>query len=855
MALKLNGFSGPFVKTVDVALLTDGCEIESIALSLENHVTPTDKYAPLTGVYSIEDDINGWMWDRRLLESNLLSRSQYMTYLGGHAVGLKEGTQLEFWQSGSLLGTEYFDLTHFRFGEFLTWTPRVKVGAYSLYYDGRPLYSDFSFSQNFSTEGLEHGVMAMRLRHDALNHTIGIGLYERDTSFRIFKRYDFDFVDEFTGEIDEATNTRLDTQADDGTILWGNIATRKNEYTIRDQKIYLNGDYRIVVGDFVESVGFPQAPDCTLKTLAEDKGYGQESGRSLFSRFFPVQPGSVQVQTVSGTGAITVWTEVENLDFSEPTDLHYSVDYDLGIVTMGGYTAPDLVLKYEMTETDTELTVHPGIGFMDQFPDQGVLIIDGEEIAYFGKGLHSFFDLIRGYNGTSAIAHGVGAIVKDRKHGSGTGDQIYMSYTAVPRVDYEVTSFGLRSANKTPWLDIRPARNVLTNNILQILSADVNLQKVVLETDSPLIGGNLFGPVFFGTDISRLTARALDARDNPVEDIPLTIEVIKGNGLLNGVAQPFTDISNSLGEIYSFYNSPYDKDSIEYSVIDVQHDGPNTKMTVRDLPPELITEDVWVFQVLKHDSVTGTVGLQSKVFLSGASAPPYGFGFFNIDGFIDEGYEGGFLYIVGTDGVRYRRNITNVQQINDGITPPYTRIYIDVYLSSALADGQPVWLYRPEAVEWNPAVLNGVRVILYEYRNDVLHPLTGALGAYFPVHPDSVSGNVLTFNNRNLPIPAPEDDTSNLGGYVVISPGLVSLQAHGRDPITGRVVQSNIVRLFLTLPSFLTGVDTSGALPIPVGWTLISDEFNVGSGLGGANFITINPAADGINQFSLTGAI
>ena len=35
----------------------------------------------------------------------------------------------------------------------------------------------------------------------------------------------------------------------------------------------------------------------------------------------------------------------------------------------------------------------------------------------------------------------------------------------------------------------------------------------------------------------------------------------------------------------------------------------------------------------------------------------------------------------------------------------------------------------------------------------------------------------------------------------------------------------------------------------------ITDEFNVGSGLGGSNFITINPNASGINQFTLRGSI
>ena len=97
--------------------------------------------------------------------------------------------------------------------------------------------------------------------------------------------------------------------------------------------------------------------------------------------------------------------------------------------------------------------------------------------------------------------------------------------------------------------------------------------------------------------------------------------------------------------------------------------------------------------------------------------------------------------------------------------------------------------------------------------------------------------------------------TATWGAYVVIAPGETRFNAHGRDPYTGRLITSNDIRLRLQLPNTLTGVDASGALPIPYGWTLVTEEFNIGAGLDGANFITINPAASGINQFSLRGAI
>jgi hypothetical protein len=262
-------------------------------------------------------------------------------------------------------------------------------------------------------------------------------------------------------------------------------------------------------------------------------------------------------------------------------------------------------------------------------------------------------------------------------------------------------------------------------------------------------------------------------------------------------------------------------------------------------------DDVWVFQVLKFDKTVGTVGLPLEVTARGSAVEPYGLYYLNLDGLISQDFHGGIVNL-NIGGTRYYRNITWIETLPDGDGAFFSRIYLDATLPGA-SIGQTAYLLESQAIEWNPELLNGTRYILYEYNDDVLHPLTGELGAYFPVRPDAIDTDIgrLLFTGRTLPIPDPDSRTSNLGAYVVVAPGQVLLQANGRDPLTGQLVESNIIRLSLKLPSFMTGVDTSGALPIPTGWKFPSEESNIGGGLDGANFVTINPSASGVSQFVL----
>jgi hypothetical protein len=800
-------------------------ELLEVTVPLEVYVTSSDDYVPLTGVHSVDSTISGWRWDRRILPSERMDRTRYLTYVGGHSSGLREGTTLEDWQSGNLNGCEYVDLTYKKHRERLQWVPQVKTGQYTVYWDERHLFSDYSFSLNLSSLVTENGGYAIQLPVQALADSVAATIFKRQEDFVILSAARYQRVD----------------------VLSGN--DRFHEFTIDDSNKALFGDA------FSIEVATDDLAAAFVADLWESKGAGVSDSRSLFGDYFPFEDGSVRLASLSGTGSVTLWEEKPNLNFSGPADKHFSVNYDLGVITTGGYKAPDMHLAQAMDSTSSDVLVFLDGDVLDSYPDQGVVQIGTEQILYTEKTYSGFSGLYRGYNSTVVADHEKGDLVEDIQHGASTTDELYISYRAVPRLEVEVSDSTIRTANKSLWVDVRPTANTVTNNILQILSADINLAQIVLEIDQPLIGGSLYGLLYYGVDTAKLTARALDSRGHPVEDVELTIYIVAGTGSLNGGNTEVTGITNSAGEIYAYYNSPYSDVETSLSVSSVSYSGDDTQIVVENLPTSTSVNDVWIFQVLKHDPTLGTVGERSTVITSGATVLPNGMGYVVLEGLFSEKFRDGLLYVACLDGVKRSYTINYLETyVDSGNDMTYTKVYLGEFPIAAQVANRACWLLTDEDIEWDPVLKRGPRVILYEWNSSVLHPVTGALGAYYPLHPDSISGTTITFKNRHLPIPAPTDDEENLGGYVVIAPGEVRFRAMGRDPYTGNLIYSNDIRARLTLPNMLTGVDSSGALPVPYGFRLSTEEFNIGTGVGGANFFTINPSASGINQFSLTGA-
>lgn len=818
-------------------------------LSLECLVSASDREVPLTGPYA-EDPVPGWRWDQRLLEDEKTPRARYEHRLPGQTTGLRDGTRQEQWISGSISGLGYRRLRGERSVEAAsTFTPEVDPGEYGLFFEARPLYSDRALSARMEQVGPE-GVTGIDLEEDADPDTVTVRMMERDAELlrRTWRRWER--TDRFTGKLAEAGEARQDPEADD-SLDPDRMCDRRLEFSIRNQRVLLNGihSHRVGPDPVPESLEL-------LEALCEDAGHGNPEGRDHFTRYYPVVPESVSVRVVDEDGTIRTLSRVSRLWWSQETDLHFSADADLGIFTLPGYQAPDLILAEEITSAQDSVLCWPDPAALASYPPEGLIRIGTEIIRYRERGLRGFHRCERGYSGTLAVTHVQGSSVGDVQHGVSIPEssRIFVAYTAVPRIEYEVGEAGPRTANVSGWLDLRPVANMEARGAVQISPVEPHLDRIELEIDRPVIAADLHGPIYFGTDTPRLTATAYDSRDNPVPDIELDIELLSGPGGLNGSRTTVSGTTNSQGQFSALFNAPYDWNSVSHWVT-VSHSGPDTLLELDSpLPAGLEGEDLTLFQVLKQDPTFGTVGVKVEALAgsNGLILPEQAPATLEVSGYWPypgDRFAGGQVIMVFADSTRMTRGIRNAQTLFgvDG-HPSSTLLLLDEEVS--LLDSElpvDVWVLDREAISWDPGTLNGVRVLVYEWSDEVQHPVTGAQGAYAPLRVEMVDSTWLRIPDRLLPLPAPEDDNSNLGGYLVVASGLSKFQAAGVDPVSGRQVRSNSLRVRIDLPPSLQGVKQDGALPVPRGFRFVTDDDNVGAGIGGANFITINPSSSSLS--------
>ena len=71
-------------------------------------------------------------------------------------------------------------------------------------------------------------------------------------------------------------------------------------------------------------------------------------------------------------------------------------------------------------------------------------------------------------------------------------------------------------------MDLHPYSNLKNNGIIQLSTVDTNVASLELEIDAENIGGNVFGPAYFGIDHKFITARAKDSLGNEIEGIEIS---------------------------------------------------------------------------------------------------------------------------------------------------------------------------------------------------------------------------------------------------------------------------------------------------------------------------------------------
>jgi hypothetical protein len=498
---------------------------------------------------------------------------------------------------------------------------------------------------------------------------------------------------------------------------------------------------------------------------------------------------------------------------------------DLGIVSCGGYKPSDLVVSSSVSETDTEVMFFVSSD-ISTYPMRGLVTIGSETIAYTHRAHDRLMGCIRGYLGTTQEAHVIGSKIEFVQRGSAipSNGSLYLYFESTVRVDCEITDHKIRTGE----VDCRPSKHSSASQIVQISSKIRDLDHIVLECEKPVLGSNIYGPVYFGNDTAKCIATAYDSMDNVVDSLEVTLEILDPiRGLLDGEMTSSSKLTNSVGKSFYYYNAPVDWTEYSYKFDSVTYDGSSTVFAFDALPPAVDLHDIYVFQILKHDPTYGSTGVRYNIeTIVNSTTMPGAASVVKLDGLPGEEFEGGLAYFL-SGSIVSTKSIVKTQG---------NYIYLsDIVITSSTQ----VWLLERDALSWDSSVLNGVPMIMYSWSTQAQHPVTRATGAYMPIAPASITTTSIVYS-ETFPQPAPDDITSNLGGYMIMAPAKVALRAKAVDPYTGELVYSNTIYLVLNLPNYLVGVDRSGALPIPKGFNLISTVENIGNGLGGANFLTIN---------------
>lgn len=594
-------------------------------------------------------------------------------------------------------------------------------------------------------------------------------------------------------------------------------------------------------------------PVLPIGANSEDSWEIKESyaqGASVYLNYFPVQ--NVIVKSYEGGVYVDV-TETSDIFDCATDDYYFQVDEDLGIILLSGGEYESLYLQEVLAdESETALLkVYPSTAFSN-YPTKGYLLIDGEEIQYRAKGNYAFLGCQRAVTGVQT-SHSIGSEISLQRLGLTPSGPLHIKYEAGARIDYEVEEYSTRTASNYSLLNVSPLYNTNVSKIVEITSTIQILTELVLTIDKPLIATNYYGPAFFGTDVARVDVLALGQDGSVIPNIDVTIEIISGEGTFENFDTSIDKETNTEGMAFAFYNSSL-ADGLGYMYAsETVHDGADTVLTVPNMAISSSVDEITVFQILKQDPTYGTSGLKTAIYNYGAAAAPFGLAYFDCLITNASRFEKGQICAV-IDDVKYWYTITQVVDYYDGIVK-YQRFYVDVDDALTTDADDYLYLFTEEDILWDPLVLNGVPVLLYKWSTDYEHPITGETGAYGPVRPTSKTLDTLTFASLTLPIPAPDDHTSNLGAYAIVAPKEVKFRAYARDQFTGRLIYSNEATLLVELPNYIMGVDSTGVLPIPYGFKIVTDDFNIGSALGESNFITVNPQVSGINQFTMYGDI
>ena len=411
--------------------------------------------------------------------------------------------------------------------------------------------------------------------------------------------------------------------------------------------------------------------------------------------------------------------------------------------------------------------------------------------------------------------------------------ECYAEYKAVPRLDCELLGSGSFVSN----IDLKSHKWERGNGLVEISPEDKHVTQLQLSRVDE-------GDLLYGGEFKSLSCLALNSKDNPVDEIDITIECIDTNQeiFFEGNLVKFKSPSNSDGKVFTSINAPLTSESSSYYF--KVNKGDSDSYFQFAIPQEEINQGSFnesvIFEVLSMDPFYGSDGLtfdfeihdNEKLKISGYQLNKDDYAMFRNLLEISESYstqnenETNNPFVYNTGLLRSSTTPISVGIVNienkDG----------DVYITlekgfnlSRVNDSDSITVYKKNSKIRSANSNLGVERVLYKLEDEssnieLLRPTSYLNGKLIYAN----LGNRFSFLEKGNLVQA----------YRIYVPRKTKIQASCIDPATGRRISSNTLEYELTLSDiYKSELDFE------------TSEIT-GSRIDTANFISYDPAGNNI---------
>jgi hypothetical protein len=801
---------------------TDDTSVDNFCIKqnidIQNHIYEEKEYYPLTGTFS---KAASWRWNVSYPQDLSTIQNRIENSLGGYSYNLQEGTIKQDWKGCVIDGIKLHNLIEIQYKtKIKKWLPVIKTGNYSIYNYIKKLYSNYSCSELYNPTLNNDGLYTQEIKEECLESSLTMSIFKRDKSFINIPYRTFIQVNE-KGNFNDY-EFFLSRETND------------------DLFIYTDETFNFEIGK--QSTEIEE-----IQCLNEYLGVGKYSRSIAYLEYFPCK--DLTLQTIYPDGTLITWTKVDSFYNSRAGDTHYILENHTGKIVFNTYEEENNVCYLEKLEGRKLFTLNE----IDNYPEEGVLLINNNiEVEYYSKGKYVFY---LKENISQDVIFKSKIVLISRPRNLKEGEEIYVNYTVIPRIDYEVYEGDLTFFD----INLKPYTKEESNGVLQISAIEKHVSKLQLTTDLSQIFGNIYGPLYMQGNSALLFARALNNINSPVEDIKVTFTA--DEGLFESETLEITKITNLEGTAQTSYSYPYEHNGLSLFT-NVNYIRNNSYFDLENVPVGLTTSDISVFQVLKTDPYYGSYGLFLNVTNQTVED---NYLVLTTDKTIEEPYEY-FAYDVnqesspsvilenicnGNDRTIRNYGFASVFVLNnlrsfDGEGKIIIYKIVDNKIYLFLTGGLKTFLgmntslplavsgisiFKRNEVKWNPVdYSNGnqgaLERIIYKYNENLEEP------QYEKLLPSRIVGNRIYFDDILLPQGSENDSNNLIAGYKIFYPKLIKVRAFCTDPATGRTIFSNFIKIKVDFPEYLKSTN---------GFRIKDDITEESAGLGGANFITINP--------------